>query len=536
MSRSRILCILIFILFSLSIPPIGETAHIGSPLSLDRLTRDSDLVVKATALESARITDPSFPTYSGNFPIMGTRFRVISVFKGDGTLKEFTFHHFGVGQSSSGFASTEPQMYTFEAGQTYILFTKKTADPLVFRTFEYYWNLLDDHGVVRAATVVPFPKGTTPQSAIWRELTEMLQGANSDVVYGIQHLDIYSNASWGVFGHEDFPRKEVLQIISPLLLRSDEAVVRAAVDAIGSASPYWSDGSAERMLSTVSSATKLPVMEFQPGFKNPAACCREQLIALANSTSGAAKYYRAAAIRSLGRTRLNDQDTVLLDPLRKWSRDPDSRVRAAATFLWIDFPSAESVEMMRSLSSDTSPEVKTAVAYSIGISQSAALVDVLERLLSEGDGSTHKAAARSLTCMDIQVVGPILKKHVADRGYGLAFLNVLAAADPESYRDQLADLIKPNNAGLSGSILDGEIPTYTAWNTLLAYIQKSNADDVRSGKLDKYLDALETPPNTGSSPYQTLFRFYKEKGLTARMESFREKVLRQFPSYSDYLR
>ena len=76
------------------------------------------------------------------------------------------------------------------------------------------------------------------------------------------------------------------------------------------------------------------------------------------------------------------------------------------------------------------------------------------------------------------------------------------------------------------------------------YLDKQVSDDelevfahlLNEGKLDKYLDALETPPNTGSSLYQTLFRFYKEKGLTARMESFREKVLRQFPSYSDYLR
>ncbi len=348
MSRSRVFCFLILILFSLSIPPIAETAIIGSPYSLDQLTQDSDLVVKATALGSVRINDPSFPAFSGSYPIMGTRFRVISVLKGDGTLKEFTFRHFGIGQSDAATVVPEPQMYEFEAGQSYILFTKKAADPMVFRTFEFNWNLLRDQGVIRAATASPFPNGTTPKAATWRELTDMLQGANSDVTYGIQHLDVYSNPQWnGMAGNEDFPRRNVLEFISPLLVRSDESIVWAALEAIGGATPYWSNSSAERMLQTVSRGANFPALDFKPGYENPAACCREPLIAFANSATTVSKYHRAAAIRSLGRTRLNAQDTALLDPLRKWSRDPDPSVRAAATFLWIDFPSEESVPSYR---------------------------------------------------------------------------------------------------------------------------------------------------------------------------------------------
>jgi hypothetical protein len=87
----------------LLLPLHGRSAHIGNSASIAELTRDSDLIVKADAISSVSVADPAFPSFGNDkYPIVTTKFRVISVLKGDDNIKEFNFHHFGIGQSSSG--------------------------------------------------------------------------------------------------------------------------------------------------------------------------------------------------------------------------------------------------------------------------------------------------------------------------------------------------------------------------------------------------------------------------------------------------
>jgi HEAT repeat protein len=136
------------------------------------------------------------------------------------------------------------------------------------------------------------------------------------------------------------------------------------------------------MLATVNKSTDFMLIKFRPDYLNLASkCCRAELLSIAEDRRNI--YMRAFAIRTLGRSRLNDQDSELIAPLRQWTVDPVPSVRAAAAYLWTDYPSAEATAVLREMSSDKSPEVRRSVAYSIGISQNSELKDVLERLWSD---------------------------------------------------------------------------------------------------------------------------------------------------------
>ena len=138
---------------------------------------------------------------------------------------------------------------------------------------------------------------------------------------------------------------------------------------------------------------------------------------------------------------------------------------------------------------------------------------ILDRRLADLDEAVGRAAAISLLSFDPQVAAPILKTHLQDKQYSVAFTNSLAEADPAAYRDDLVAILKANPG--PETTLTGQVPTYTAWDILMTYVTTVDAADLRAGKFDAYLEALESPPNIGSSPYQTLYRFYHDQGLTA---------------------
>jgi hypothetical protein len=246
-------------------------------------------------------------------------------------------------------------------------------------------------------------------------------------------------------------------------------------------------------------------------------------VALANSQ--APPELRARAIRSLGLTRENQRDTALLGPLRVWSTDPAAPVRAAAAVLWADYPSNEAAATIHSLARDQVPLVRAGAADGIGCGQIVELVTDLGGMLDDSDQGAGDAAAISLLSLDTKVAAPVLKAHLRDARYQVAFINALADVDPAPYRDDLVAFLAVKKSGPEIS-LTGEIPSYTAWEILMKYISTCGPDDIRAGKLDKYLDALETPPNIGSRPL-TLYRFYHDNGFTDRMQSFRAKALKQ---------
>ncbi|MFI5381393.1 MAG: HEAT repeat domain-containing protein [Tepidisphaerales bacterium] len=525
------------VLFALIWCARGYAYPVAYALPLDKLADQSDLVVKAQAIATDPVKDPAFTDYSNQgYGVFATRLKVISVLKGDAKLAEITFHHYDVVPDFRGGRFFSPQIYHFTPNQPYILFAKKSDVPGVFRTFSFNHTTQEDQGLLRAANSNPCAKDATVKDAIWDELTALIASKDpADVTYALGHLDVLSNALRPIGeGHEDFPRNAVLDLVTPLLAHTDPAIASAAVKAIGRPSPYWSDDLAHGWLATVGkgNAIRRGYGTYPANYTNPsAAYCRPQLVALANTATAPATL-RAQAIRSLGRSRDNDRDTALLAPLRSWSGDPEPQVRAAAAVLWSDYPSKDASATIQSLAADQSPVVRTAAAYAIGFSQTTELLPTLDALLADPDEHVHRASAVSLLSFDPKAAAPILKSHLKDPRCFVAFTNALAEADPVAYRDDLVTILtsKPGHESLTG-----QVPAYTAWDILMNHIAACPPADLRAGKLDKYLDALESPPNIGSGPYQTLYRFYHEQKFTGRMQSFREKAVKQVTGYDlDY--
>ena len=516
----------------------GYAYPVGYALSLDKLTDQSDLIAKAQAIATEPVQDPAFTDYTNQgFGVFATKLKVISVLKGDGKLAEITFHHYDNVANFQGPRMFSPQIYHFTPNQPYIVFARKSGAPTVFRTFSFNHTTQEDQGLLRAANSLPLAKNVTVKDAIWDELTALVASKNpADIIYALGQLDIFSNALRPIGeGHEEFPRNAVLDLMTPLLAHNDPAIASAVLRAIGRPSPYWSDDLAHGWLATVGKghALRRGYGTYPANYTNPsAAYCRPQLLSLANSTAAPASL-RAQAIRALGRSRDNDADTALVAPLRNWSADAEPLVRAAAAMLWADYPSQEAAATLQSLATDKSPAVRIAAAYAIGFSQASDLLPKLDALLADPDEQVYRAAAISLLSFDPKLAAPILKSHLKDARYFVAFTNALAEADPAAYRDDLVTILtsKPGPEGT----LTGQVPAYTAWDILMTHITKCNPVELRDGKLDKYLDALETPPNIGSGPYQTLYRFYHEQKLTGRMQSFREKAVKQVVGYDlDY--
>jgi len=261
--------------------------------------------------------------------------------------------------------------------------------------------------------------------------------------------------------------------------------------------------------------------------------CRAQLLAVANSVRARAHFSnaetRSQAIRALGRSRKDEADTELLEPLRVWTGDDEPVVRAAAAMLWCDFPSREATVRIHVLAGDKSPIVRAAAAYAIGSLQLTDFLPQLDQLLDDEDAAVGRAAAVSLISFDPKRAAAVLRGRLSDDRFFVPFANALADGDPAAYRDELVRIISspPNPA----ENLTSQMPEYTAWEILMGYISGSSIADIRGGKLDKYLDALESPPNIGSGPYQTLYRFYHEHQLVDRMASFREKAKKQVQGY-----
>ena len=72
--------------------------------------------------------------------------------------------------------------------------------------------------------------------------------------------------------------------------------------------------------------------------------------------------------------------------------------------------------------------------------------------------------------------------------------------------------------------LTGKSPADMAWNNLAAYVRQADPADVRSGKLDKHLDALDSLTLTSAYQYQLLSELYQKLGMTERQQEARARA------------
>jgi hypothetical protein len=392
-----------------------------------------------------------------------------------------------------------------------------------------YHKIKDDQGVVLCADAAPVA-GKNVGDVIWAELTAMLQGRDTDkAAYAIRQLDQMSGGGVLFDNLSDFDRREVVDRVKGLMVHRDEAIAQAAVRVVGTHNPYMSAERTLHWLATVGSATVPGVGKMDPHMQNVGAkMCEDELTAVTRGTGS--NETRGLAIRALGLVG----DRALLGPIERWLADRSPDVRAAATVLLADFPGAETRRRLTALAGDPAPEVRAAVAEAAGFAQEAGLADVLAGLLGDRERKVREAAAMSLLSFspDDETIAAIFRANLDDEEFEPLFLLALAREEPGDYLDGLAGAVEQKTE--PESFWGGQIPAFTAWEILFRFLQAQPVEEVTSGRLDRYLDAMEKVGNYSSSPPRDIYAFYLQRGMTARAQAFRKKAAAEASYDLDY--
>jgi hypothetical protein len=509
MTIARSLAILVFLL----LPATARAYFVSRPLSLGDMSAKADIIFKGTAVASV----PGNGRWLSSMPGVDDaqmRFTIVSVIKGVNSGSSLEFRYYDRNQTPTVYL---PQMYHFEIGRTYLVFAKRTDTPGVFKQLWSNATLKHDQGVFLCASSQPV-EATTIKGDVWSELTGMLRsGDRSDVLYGIDQLDRASGGSWD--GVSDFARTDVLAAVHGFMTNPDSEIARRAITVVGSYNPYMSADQAQYWLATVGDGDIKGLAQMDPQMENVGAhSYARELVNVANGSAD--DETRALAIVALGL----DRDPHLEMPLVRWLGDPSPAVRSSAIVLLADFPDMATHERLAALAADPDPRVRAAAARSIGFAQQTAQADILSGLLADPDVKVRGDAATSLLSFSPRndAIASIFKTHLEAREFAPLFLNALARDNPVPYLDGLAAAITEQTMPTNWS--GGETPAYRSWELLFKYLQAQPIDTITSGKLDRYLDAIEHSGGYSSSEPRDVYALYVQRGMTARATNFRQKA------------
>ena len=487
---------------------------VGPALPLDKLTAEADLIFKGEAVATEPVQDEWFKPVAG-YAARETRFKIISQIKGDFGGGEVRFRHYDEEHGDGFFrGSYTPQFYHFEKGRSYIIFANKTATG--GRQTRSSHTMKMDLGALRCRDASPVAGRTLPE-IYWAELIALRDSpVTDDVAYAIRQLGEMSESPEG-HGTVDFSRLETLTAMHRLISRPEPEIAQAAISMVGAGSPYLTDQIAPYWLATVG-APNPGLGPMNPGTRNAGgALSWRELVAVANGK--APPETRALAIRAMGLVKASELRQIM-DP---WLKAPEPPVRAAAVLLFTDFavPHEYTTGQFAGFARDPSPEVRKCAAYAIGFVQNPEILPVLGKLIKDEDAAVRRAALESLHSFHPQIpaVAAALKANLENVESQPLSLLALARENPGAHLDALARVIeeKTSPANWSG----GEIPAFTAWKILFKHLRTQPPADVRAGKWDRYLDALEKVGNYGSSEPQYIYAFYLHCGMTERAVKYR---------------
>jgi hypothetical protein len=403
----------------------------------------------------------------------------------------------------------QPQFYHFQPGRTYVVFAKKNDAPGVLRQLWMYHKIKEDQGVVRCLDDKP-AAGKTVKDVLWRELTTMLPSPRAeDAVYAIGELDWMSGGRGTDGALSDFGRIDVLAAVRGLLFHREVKVAQAAIALVGSHNPYLSDERTLHWLATVGSADVPGIGKMDRKMKNLGGeLYWKDLVAVADGKAPLST--RAAAIRALGLVR----EPALREPIERWLGDSDASLRASAALLLADFAGAEARRRLTALADDAAPEVRICAARAIGFSQQVESAHVLAKLLKDAEFTVRQAGAMSLLSFSPRnnAVAAIFRANLDHEDFRPLFLIALAREKPADYLDALAKAVEEKTE--PKNFWGGQIPAFTAWEILFRFLQAQSADTLQSGKLDRYLSALEKVGNYSSSEPRDIYALYLQRGLT----------------------
>ena len=328
--------------FSLAI----TTGNIPSSVFVqsEEMEREADLIFKGQALSSERITNSAFGLSFGE--AFATRFRIISVLKGNAANDEIVFQHYGKGTKgpNSWGGPPPPVSYMFETGQSYLVFAAsmnkpdkyysvlpgKTNQPYEFRQLASNPHRRGE-GALRTLDARPVT-GFSVKDTHWYELNLLLNDTNpTNELYAIQQMDLMSKR----FGQDDewlrtadFRREAVLNALLPIVTNANEQVALAAIGCfqVGSNS-----------LDKISTYV-------------------DQLVQIANTASSA--LCRLAVITTLAGTRFE----AVSNSLAQLLVNPVEDIRVQAVQLLPSYPGVFMEQALRERAEDESPNVRSVVA------------------------------------------------------------------------------------------------------------------------------------------------------------------------------
>jgi hypothetical protein len=351
----------------------------------------------------------------------------------------------------------------------------------------------------------------------------------TNVTYAIRQLQDMGSFNDPFRGTGDFSLTEVLAAVHGLMQHPDPEVARSAIRVVGSGNPYLSDERTPYWLATVGSADVPGLGKMPRDLKNPGGQTYwGELISIANQKLPPAT--RALAIRALGLA----SEPAVQPAIENWVKDPEPLVRASATVLLADFPTAQTSQSLEAIAADRAPEVRSSVAQSIGFAQKAELAPVLGTLLVDKDKSVRRDAAMSLLSFSATntAIASVFTANIDNKEFYPLFLNVLARQNPGAYLDKLDRAVQTNAA--PENWWGGEIPAFTSWKILFKYLQSQSEKTLRSGEFDHHLDAMEKVGNYSSSEPRDIYAFYLQRGMTKRAKRFREEANRKATYDLDY--
>ena len=522
--------LLVVVVWLSAIAPAGAYP-VGPSLTLDELIAQAEYIGKVTALESKPIADAWFEKVHA-FSAVETRLKVIASYKGQPGGETISFRHYGPADPMVGHMYM-PQHYRFEPGRTYIVFAAAADKPGVFRQLWKNHKLQEDQGLVLAASNEPHADKQVKE-IVFLELTGHLKsGKAADVKYGLDQLNLLSGGTYEK--QHDFDREEVLDYVKRLLTHRDNEVVLAAIGVMGSNNPYMSPDFAPGWLATVGQGGDFGWAAWDRERENLGGKLYwKQLAAIADSDAPAAT--RARAIRALGRA----EEPAILPLVQRWTGDAEPLVRQAAAVLLADFPGEFDPQILTKLAADAQPEVRRGAAQAIGFGQFKPLVPTLGKLLADGEEQVHSAAAMSLLSFSTDDSGDVLRANVKHTQYHSLFVNALARKDTAAYVDELAEIIKKKKE--PENFWGGRIPWGVSWELLFFHAQRQPAEKLKSGELNKVLDALEYPASgdaAGPSYYSSseprdLYALYVQRGMKDRAAKFRELANKNSSYNIDY--
>lgn len=468
--------------FTLSSGVAVQAYPANRQLTLPELNAEADLVVKVTAISNDPVTDEKpEPETSWGYRVADTRFRVVSVLKGETKgATEITYRHL----TRPLFGGSVEQWFSifgfdFTPGRSYLLWANDSGAG--WRQFETSQNNSFAVSALLAPDDAPVSGAIT--DVVWNQTVGLLQSAEQeDVRTGISNLTKLNRQNRKALAAETgaYSNAALVAAVAPFIESSDRWTALGAMRA-----------------AAMAPATVMP-----------------QLMRVSRGENGE---FRLNAVYALSAAKT----PASWARVREMTQDDSPDVRAMALDLLKSLPNDETRAIWRRAAHDPDIQVRKRITYIVTSTQDEAMLPTLGEMLRDSSPEIAKSAAEELLRILPDKARSWWEKERAHPLYGDDFILKLAenAPDISSYLPDLTRIVADTSGANDKRLLRIGRDT-RGWELLFAYLQKQPAiTPENSGRTQAIFGALETPDQLTTYNLQRLKKFYGDNGLTQRAQN-----------------